>query len=39
MRFYSFSNMYLASLQVGLQSAHVVVEMFTKYNTYLHSKI
>ena len=31
MRFYSFSNMYLSSLQVGLQSAHVISDMFVKY--------
>ncbi len=31
MRFYSFSNMYLSSLQVGLQSGHVVADMFVKY--------
>lgn len=31
MRLYAFSNMYLSSLQNGLQTAHVVAEMFTKY--------
>lgn len=31
MRFYTFTNMYLSSLQVGLQSAHCLAEMFVKY--------
>lgn len=31
MRFYSFSNMYLSSLQVGLQSGHVLSEMFLNF--------
>jgi len=31
MRAYFFSNMYLSSLQNGLQTAHVVAEMFVKY--------
>lgn len=33
MRFYSFSNMYLSSLQVGLQSSHVVADLLLKYVT------
>jgi hypothetical protein len=32
MRFYGFGNYYLSSLQQGLQSAHVVGELFTTYN-------
>lgn len=31
MRFYSFGNMYLSSIQQGIQAAHVVTEMFIKY--------
>lgn len=31
MRFYSFTNMYLSSLQVGLQSGHVLSEMFLNF--------
>jgi hypothetical protein len=31
MRAYFFGNMYLSSIQQGIQSAHVVAEMFTKY--------
>lgn len=31
MRLYTFSNMYLSRLQVGLQSAHVTHELFLKY--------
>ena len=32
MRLYSFTNMYLSRLQFGLQTAHVVSEMFTRYH-------
>jgi hypothetical protein len=32
MRFYGFGNYYLSSLQQGLQSAHVVGELFTIYD-------
>lgn len=32
MRFYGFGNYYLSSLQQGLQSAHLVGELFTQYN-------
>jgi len=38
MRFYSFSNMYLSSIQVGLQSAHVISDMFVKYNIAFHQE-
>lgn len=31
MRFYSFTNMYLSSLQVGLQSGHCIADMFVRY--------
>lgn len=31
MRYYGFGNMYLSSLQQGLQNAHVMHELFTKY--------
>lgn len=31
MRLYTFCNYYLSSLQQGLQTAHVVHELFTKY--------
>lgn len=31
MRLYTFSNMYLSSVQVGIQSLHVVADMFIKY--------
>jgi hypothetical protein len=31
MRLYSFTNYYLSSLQHGLQTAHVVAEMWYKY--------
>lgn len=33
MRYYGFSNMYLSSIQQGLQAAHVITEMFSKYAT------
>ncbi len=33
MRFYGFGNYYLSSLQQGLQAAHTVAELFTKYQT------
>ncbi len=33
MRLYTFSNMYLSPLQVGLQGAHVLSEMVVKYDT------
>lgn len=32
MRAYFFGNMYLSSIQQGIQAAHAVVEMFVKYN-------
>lgn len=32
MRAYFFGNMYLSSIQQGIQAAHVVAEMFVKYN-------
>lgn len=32
MRAYFFTNMYLSSIQHGIQSAHVLHEMFRKYN-------
>lgn len=32
MRAYFFGNMYLSSIQQGIQSAHVVHELFTKYD-------
>jgi hypothetical protein len=31
MRLYTFGNYYLSSIQQGIQSAHVVSELFTKY--------
>lgn len=31
MRAYFFGNMYLSSIQQGIQAAHVVAEMFVKY--------
>lgn len=34
MRCYHFSNMYLSSIQVGIQSAHAQMEMFVKYNPH-----
>ena len=41
LRFYAFGNMYLSSIQQGLQAAHVVSEMSTKYwgeqSEYAHS--
>ncbi len=33
MRAYYFGNMYLSSIQQGIQAAHVTAEMFTKYTT------
>lgn len=33
MRFYGFGNVYLSSLQQGLQAAHVIADMFGKYAT------
>ena len=30
-RLYAFTNQYLATIQAGLQTAHVVAEMFCKY--------
>ena len=32
MRFYGFGNYYLSSLQQGLQSAHVIGDLFVKYD-------
>lgn len=32
MRLYTFCNQYLSSIQNGIQSLHVVSEMFVKYN-------
>ena len=41
LRFYSFGNMYLSSIQQGIQAAHVVGEMSTMYwgeqSEYAHS--
>lgn len=34
MRAYFFGNMYLSSIQQGIQAAHVTAEMFTKYKMY-----
>lgn len=31
MRFYSFTNYYLSSIQLGIQSAHALGEMFNRY--------
>lgn len=31
MRFYSFTNFYLSSIQQGIQPAHCVADMFVKY--------
>lgn len=31
MRYYGFGNMYLSSLQQGVQNAHTIVEMFNEY--------
>lgn len=31
-RFYGFGNYYLSSIQQGIQSAHVLGELFVKYN-------
>jgi len=33
MRAYFFGNMYLSSIQQGIQAAHVVSELFVKYST------
>jgi hypothetical protein len=33
MRFYSFVNFYLSSIQQGIQTAHLVHEMYNEYNT------
>ena len=32
MRYYGFTNMYLSSIQVGIQNAHCLVSMGRKYN-------
>lgn len=32
MRLYTFINMYLSSIQQGIQTAHIVSELFTKYD-------
>lgn len=32
MRLYSFVNMYLSGAQIGIQTAHVVAELFRKYD-------
>lgn len=37
MRLYTFTNMYLSSLQVGLQSAHVLGEMHFQYEHWAGS--
>lgn len=34
MRLYFFGNMYLSSIQQGIQAAHVVHELFLKYPAY-----
>lgn len=31
MRFYSFTNYYLSSIQIGIQTAHALGEMFNQY--------
>lgn len=36
MRLYTFCNYYLSSIQQGIQSAHVLAEMFNKYRTARH---
>lgn len=38
MRAYFFGNMYLSSIQQGIQAAHVVAEMFTKYPAESHQR-
>jgi hypothetical protein len=35
MRLYTFGNYYLSSIQQGIQAAHVVAELFTKYTNEL----
>ena len=37
MRLYTFTNYYLSSLQIGLQSAHVTAELFVNYPTIAES--
>jgi len=32
LRLYTFTNMYMSSIQIGIQSLHVVADMFTKYH-------
>lgn len=32
MRFYSFTNLYTSGIHAGIQTAHAVHEMFSKYN-------
>jgi len=31
MRYYGFSNLYISSIQHGIQNAHTIADMFTKY--------
>ncbi len=38
MRAYFFGNMYLSSIQQGIQAAHATAEMFTKYDTCEYEK-
>jgi hypothetical protein len=33
MRIYCFGNMYLSSIQQGIQATHVIAEMFVKYSS------
>ena len=39
MRYYGFGNMYLSSLQQGLQNAHTIVEMYNEYPQELHPEM
>lgn len=36
MRYYGFTNMYLSSIQVGIQNAHCLVDMSRKYHDSYH---
>ena len=37
MRLYTFINMYLSSIQQGIQTAHIVSELFQKYEHLSHN--
>jgi hypothetical protein len=39
MRFYSFTNMYLSSIQVGIQTAHCLVDMGREYDNTNQAKL